>query len=373
MLDKQIRSSCFRGLCLLLLGLCLQSCLSADKQTLTEQNLLGTWMGAALRLDQGVYQPFPKLMQFGVDGKYRESWIDLKKADSLYQWKLLTDSIQVDTNRFPRNQIQLQSDELIWGRYYPTHFYRLSQSAQLSSYEAKDSLQLIRPGIWASNFDTLEFLDGQQFRLYKDKGKSYDRHCYSVKYFEDFWFLQKKGYPGNCERFPHFLEQIISADDKQLVVKRWQGDRLREIQYRKLEEGPTAQASDFQLCNPYLYMDYPRHRYYAGSKTFYQGGLYSINKVFDAKYVAPPDATDSGRIRLRFIVNCQGESGAFSLLCTNYDYEVIDMDERITSQILDIGRSLPNWVPSQSNGKPIDTYIILYFKLNNGQITEIFL
>jgi len=75
--------------------------------------------------------------------------------------------------------------------------------------------------------------------------------------------------------------------------------------------------------------------------------------------------------RIRFVVNCNGKSDRFRILTVNYDYEPIEFDKNITSQLLNITKSLICWIPKSVNGKKVDYYQYLIFKIKDGKIDEI--
>ena len=76
-------------------------------------------------------------------------------------------------------------------------------------------------------------------------------------------------------------------------------------------------------------------------------------------------------VRIRFIVNCFGKSDRFRILTANYDYEPIEIDKNITSQLLEITKNLNGWIPKQERGGKIDYYQYLIFKIKDGKIDEI--
>jgi len=76
-------------------------------------------------------------------------------------------------------------------------------------------------------------------------------------------------------------------------------------------------------------------------------------------------------IRIRFIVNCAGDTGRFRILGMDKDYKQKEFSPSITDQILSITKSLTGWKTKTSNGETYDYYQYLIFKIDKGQIKEI--
>ncbi len=103
----------------------------------------------------------------------------------------------------------------------------------------------------------------------------------------------------------------------------------------------------------------------------YRGEKLAIIESFEKKYVPIPDSSQNGLIRVRFVVNCKGQTDRFRIIAMDEDYQTKKFDERITQQILDICKSLDGWLPKKKEDKEFDYYQYLIFKIQSGQITEI--
>lgn len=111
-------------------------------------------------------------------------------------------------------------------------------------------------------------------------------------------------------------------------------------------------------------------QYFNNSKAIeYKGGKRAIIDNFKELY--KPSKSFSGLIRIRFIVNCKGESGRFRILSMNYDYKEINAPSSITNQLLQITKGLDGWSPKTYRNEAIDYYQYLSFKIMNGEIVKI--
>lgn len=125
---------------------------------------------------------------------------------------------------------------------------------------------------------------------------------------------------------------------------------------------------DFKLCGK----DNRLVQYYALDEKTYDGEKWAIQNTFSTHYKVPIMDGETGLVRIRFIVNCNGETGRFRLMGMNPDYSKKAFNKTITDQLLKITKSLTGWKSfNRKSGRSIEYYQYLIFKLKDGQITEI--
>ncbi|MGE9312154.1 hypothetical protein ACLOAU_10920 [Niabella sp. CJ426] len=129
---------------------------------------------------------------------------------------------------------------------------------------------------------------------------------------------------------------------------------------------PQSDNKNFELCYPNAIQQY---FVFTSDKSFADYKPY-IDSVFFASFRSIP-LKESGLIRIRFIVNCKGETDRFRLLAMNWQYEPIRFNKRITTQLLFIIKSIKIWQVQVINERPVDYYQYLIFKISNGQLIEI--
>ena len=140
-------------------------------------------------------------------------------------------------------------------------------------------------------------------------------------------------------------------------------DRTGDIEYDE-----KTDKSDFKLCYPeYIY------QYFNTSKGMeYVGEKIALEKEIHEKYAPKNLKGESGLIRIRFIVNCKGETDRFRLISMDTDYHPKTFDKSITEQLIEITKSLKGWKPKlYEDSDYIDYYQYLIFKLKDGHITQI--
>ena len=129
----------------------------------------------------------------------------------------------------------------------------------------------------------------------------------------------------------------------------------------------TTDKKDFYLCNERNIKQY--HNNYKGLE--YKGEKIALIELFDKQFVPVPNSKDSGLIRIRFIVNCKGETDRFRVTAMDENYKEKEFDTKITQQLLLICKGLTDWIPKQYEDKALDYYQYLIFKIQNGKIIEI--
>lgn len=152
------------------------------------------------------------------------------------------------------------------------------------------------------------------------------------------------------------IEKKVSGKQEYL---RWVGD---------IEQNDQIDKLDFKVCNGdnkiLQYFNLGEGPVYSGEKSF-------ILKTFKSNFKPITDKKESGLIRIRFVVNCEGKAGRFRVLQSDYDYQEKEFDEEIVSQLLNITKGIENWEVFKRNEVPIDYYMYLIFKITDGQLKEI--
>ncbi|WBL44674.1 hypothetical protein PBT90_08270 [Algoriphagus halophytocola] len=155
----------------------------------------------------------------------------------------------------------------------------------------------------------------------------------------------------------------ISCESKEVSTThkeylRWVGD---------IPFDPAIDNPEFELCHG----DSNARQYFNFSQGFqYEGEKLALVQEFKSSY-EPVGVDDSGLIRIRFLVNCKGESGRFRVIAMDNNYEEMVFDERITNQLLQITKQLDGWKILPTLEEPLDYYQYLIFKIEKGNVVEI--
>lgn len=113
---------------------------------------------------------------------------------------------------------------------------------------------------------------------------------------------------------------------------------------------------------------------YYGVETTYLGGTDAINKIFSSRYNSKGVKnlqTQTGYITIRFIVNCRSATGRFRIYQVDSSYQTYSFDPTISKRLLEITKSLSNWIPGTYKDMKVDSYYYLTFKIIRGELKEI--
>ncbi len=133
-----------------------------------------------------------------------------------------------------------------------------------------------------------------------------------------------------------------------------------------IEFDESVDNIDFELCQEKLY------QYFNDSKGLsFKGDKPALKKAFFGQYVNKNMIGESGLIRIRFIVNCLGQSDRFRLIGMNSDYEKKIFNSKISDQLLKITKNLNGWGIMKIDGKPVDYYQYLIFVIQDGNLINI--
>ncbi len=130
---------------------------------------------------------------------------------------------------------------------------------------------------------------------------------------------------------------------------------------------PELDKADFEICggeeNVKQYFNFTQGLQYDGEKR-------AILNFFQANY-SPIESDNSGLVRIRFLVNCKGETDRFRIISMNDNYEETAFDADITDQLLNLIRQLNGWKIMPTSEEPEDYYQYLIFKIQDGKLIEI--
>lgn len=139
---------------------------------------------------------------------------------------------------------------------------------------------------------------------------------------------------------------------------RWVGD---------IENDAALDDASFDLCHG----ENNVKQYFNTSQGMkFEGEKISLDRYFHERYT-PIAVQESGWVRIRFIINCQGKTGRFRLMQADENYKERNFDKRISDQLLALTKSLKGWEIQILDGESIDYYQYLTFKINRGNIEKI--
>lgn len=139
-------------------------------------------------------------------------------------------------------------------------------------------------------------------------------------------------------------------------------DNIGDIQFN-----PATDKKDFNLCaEKYIF------QYFNDSNGLqYKGEKPEIERLFFSQYKNQNIPDETGLIRIRFVVNCKGETDRFRMMGMDNQYLPKTFNNKITDQLMQITKSLNGWSPKKIQNHEVDYYQYLIFKIENGNLIEI--
>ncbi len=104
---------------------------------------------------------------------------------------------------------------------------------------------------------------------------------------------------------------------------------------------------------------------------YYEGGPKAIRKYILENYPQLNLHQDSGMLTIRFVINCQGQTGYFEVFENDLDFQPTSLNAHTREQLLKITRELNAWKANFHQGSYRDSYMYLIYRIENGKITEI--
>ena len=130
---------------------------------------------------------------------------------------------------------------------------------------------------------------------------------------------------------------------------------------------PLLDDAAFNVCYPDKIFQYFNN----GSGPEYLKEKIELDEYFSTKYQAVEIFEESGMIRIRFVVNCEGKADRFRMISSDIYYKEKVFDHRIASQLMELIKSISDWPVKKYNKGAGDYYMYLIFKIKDGQLIEI--
>ncbi len=137
-------------------------------------------------------------------------------------------------------------------------------------------------------------------------------------------------------------------------------NRVGDISFNKETDNST-----FKVCD-----EKKVYQYYI-SNTNYQNGKRALKKeIWDS--IKNITFKKPGYITFRFIINCNGEVGRFRVKTIDSELKTNYVDSLKIRKLQKSIKNLKNWNAGLWNGKAVDSYFVLTFKVKKGKIIDIF-
>ncbi|MBK9565461.1 MAG: hypothetical protein IPO37_09855 [Saprospiraceae bacterium] len=228
----------------------------------------------------------------------------------------------------------------------------------------------IMKGCWHNN-DYHVCITDSTIQILNKITNDFKHKCFTIEKLSNSTILNLFGNKFSCDKnYNYFKFQILKQTENVLYLRGFIDQSFKDLKLQKTYK-TIKEKNDFHLCDDLMYLNKPSYRYYTRN-TSYKGGTYHIKKIFKNKYKIPVEVKESGMIRIRFIVNCQGKAGRFEMLEIDNNYCVKSFNPAISNQILNICMDLKEWIPGTKDKQNVDSYIFLTFRIKDSEIIEIY-
>ena len=130
---------------------------------------------------------------------------------------------------------------------------------------------------------------------------------------------------------------------------------------------PDLDDPDFKICDEKQVLQY----YNFGKGVQYKGEKLKITEHFLEIHERSRLPEDSGYLTIRFIVNCEGQTGRFRVTGMDNDYNEREFSDKTVEYLLARTKIMDGWIPGELDGRKYDYYQYLTFKLEDGGVIQV--
>ncbi|WP_148562357.1 hypothetical protein [Spirosoma radiotolerans] len=346
----------------------LLSALLLQAQSPSREQLIGTWIGVHAEWEADFFCPLPTYLRLEPDGAYQLGMVDNSAQPLVSTWAVQGDTVRLDTVHYAPRLVSLQGGLLRIGTLYPMVFRKFSAIP----VDSANTYQQLNGRVWQSNNLTISFYSNGQVSVENTATKKKTVHFWQVVRFGSSVFLVIRGNQHNKDGDFKPLWQIANLNANQMQAIGWNGCTVTTETFRLIRDIPAGEVchpTDFQPCSNCFSQTWNSRSVSNPSKR------YDLIQLITNYYQPVQQIGQSGLIRVRFVLNCEGEQGPFELSGFGEDYCPKLFDRRITDQLRDICQNRvgtdPTLRQSQPTDPPHDVSLVVTFRLKDGRVTDI--
>lgn len=340
-------------------------------QSLTRAQLTGIWVGVHTQYGSDAYSycPLPAYLDLQPDGTYRLGLLDESAPARVATWTINGDTLRLGAIAYAPGLVMLKTDTLRIGTVFPMTFCRF-KNVPIDSALVREKLV---NRAWQTDSLTVHFHDNGRVCLENRITNQRTVHHWRLSQHDKSVFILIQGSEHTTDGHYKPLWQLMTATVNQFGVTGWKGKRVATETFRlvrSLLPGDSCQPTGFQACDNCF-----SQRSSYSISVLSPSQQYTVQKI-SRQYYQPVEQTgESGLIQIRFVVNCAGEMGLFTVTELDENYRTRSFADRITSQLTAICRhqllrALTADAPVPEDRR--DRAITLNFRLKEGHLTDIF-
>ena len=295
-------------------------------QSPNREQLVGTWIGVHAERDVDYFCPLPTYIQLNADSTYRLGLVSDPGTAFTSSWAVNDDQVRIDTIHYASGRLTIRNDLLRIGANTPLLFRRFTNFPIDSAFAYH---QLIGHS-WQSDNLTISLYANGQVSVENTATKKKTAHFWRITQFGPSVFLVIRGNQHNETGGFKPLWQLTKLGSCQMQAIGWNGCAVATETFRLVRDIPPGEAcrpSEFQPCDNCF-----SPTWYARSISYY-AKQYDLAQLITKYYRPDKQASQSGLVRIQFIVNCEGEQGPSDVSGFGEDYCPKLFDSRITNQL----------------------------------------
>lgn len=217
-------------------------------------------------------------------------------------------------------------------------------------------------------YDTL--IDGKEGKVFVIEGEYRNEKTREIttQFTDTTIYLADLGYYGSCSDYDtyRFENELIEQMSVEEFERRAEHSKHR-IAWIDPENTIDTQE-DFNICGHERFIaDYynstPDGAYIHGKRALLDT---VFNNLDEAKMME-----QNGMLTFRFVVNCEGKAGRFTVDGYDFMYQPIKFEKETIDHLYEMLRKLKEWRPVVIEEETRDAYFYITYKIENGKITDI--
>lgn len=325
-----------------------------------KSQLYGLWLGVHMEYNRNF--PLPVINEFLTDGTLTVKHFSDDAVH--YNWELHDNTLTVDTMHY---DLLKCNKDILQTKRNSTNLFRRVKNAPIKKDEG-ELRAFLRNASWISNDKTLHFDNEKVYTFSKDT--LIETRCWNIEKYGDYAFLYQTGHHMDCGKSTGRAMQITAAKNNELHLSIWNESEKNDLIYTKQKTianfDNLLKNKHFQRCSMYgIYQ-------IGHTGNLYKGGGAALKNYFYDNYKTTKNTShENGFIVIEFTINCTGEIGEIEVIEMNKNYESCQFHEDITRQLLDLTKSISQWIPHEVDGINRDAKTDINFRIINGQIKVI--
>lgn len=333
------------------------------------EQLAGTWIGVHSEWDTDFVCPLPTYIHLNADSVYVLGMVDKSAEPVRSTWAIRGNSVRLDTIHYAPGLVRIQGDLLRIGTYYPMILRRFN-NVPLDSASVNRQLT---GKVWQSDSLVVTLYANGRVSLENRLTKQRTVHFWQLVSFGQSVFVVIRGNQYNRDSGYKPMWQLTDFSANQWKAIGWNGRNVGTENFRlvrALTPGDSCRPGGFQTCDNCF-----RRMWYDISLS-HSYRWFELKQRVTNRYVPVSVPGQSGLVRIRLVINCEGEMGQPEIAGFGEDYCPKPFDTRLTDQLLALCREQVATDPSlrisgQPDARPQDAAVSITFRLKDGRITDI--